>query len=360
MKALGKLKRERGLWMYDAPEPVIGTHDLLIRPIKTAICGTDVHIYEWDAWAQKTVPVPITTGHEFVGIVEDMGSLVTGFNVGDRVSGECHLVCGQCFNCRTGKAHLCPNTKGFGYQTTGCFSEYFSIPASNAIHVPDDITDDVASFLDPLGNAVHTTLSFNLVGKDVLITGAGPIGIMAIAIAKKAGAKRVVITEMNPYRIALAKKMNPTKVVDLTKQSLPEAMKELGITDGFQVGLEMSGNAKALSQMIDAVSLGAEIALLGIIPDGSGVDWTKVIFKGLFLKGIYGREMYATWHQVINLLQSGLDVSAIATHTVAVDDFQEGFELACQGKSGKVIIDWGVSPKKRTQAEEPELATASR
>lgn len=342
MRALGKLKKEKGLWMYDAPMPTMGPHDLLIRPTKTAICGTDVHIYEWDAWAQKTIPVPVTIGHEFVGIVEKVGDQVEGFKVGDRVSGEGHQVCERCINCRSDKKHLCTKTKGLGIQINGCFADYFTMPATNAIIVPKDISDDTASFFDPLGNAVHTTLSFDLVGEDVLITGAGPIGIMAIAIARKAGAKRIVITEVNPYRIALAQQMNPTRIVDLTKETLPNAMKELGITDGFGIGLEMSGHPAALNDIIGALTPGGKIALLGIIADGSGIDWTKVIFKGIFLKGIYGREMYRTWDKMINLLQSGLDVSPVATHHFSVEDFQEGFDLACQGKSGKVILDWGI------------------
>lgn len=358
MRALGKLKKERGLWMYDAPMPTMGPFDLLIRPIKTAICGTDVHIYQWDAWSQKTIPVPITIGHEFVGIVEKVGDQVKGFKVGDRVSGEGHQVCGQCTNCRSGKQHLCSKTKGLGIQIHGCFADYFTIPATNAILVPEDISDDVASFFDPLGNAVHTALSFDLVGEDVLITGAGPIGIMAIAIARHAGAKRIVITEVNPYRIALAQKMNPTRIVDLTKETLPDAMKELGINDGFGVGLEMSGHPSALHQMIDALIPGGKIALLGILPDGGGIDWTKVIFKGLFLKGIYGREMYNTWHKMINMLQSGLDVSSVATHQFSVDDFKEGFELACQGKSGKVILDWGLKTGSKQAKKESEKKPA--
>lgn len=357
MKALGKLKKERGLWLYDAPEPKMGPKDLLIRTVKTAICGTDVHIYQWDAWAQKTIPVPLTIGHEFAGIVAAVGDDVEGFKVGDRVSGEGHHVCSHCYNCRSGKQHLCSHTLGLGIHMSGCFAERFTLPASNAIHIPDDISDDVASFFDPLGNAVHTTLSFDLVGEDVLITGAGPIGIMAIAIAKKAGAKNVVITEYNPYRIALAQSMGPTKVVDLNQEKLEDAMKDLGIAEGFGVGLEMSGHGGALNQMIDALRPGGNIALLGIIPDGAGIDWTKVIFKGLFLKGIYGREMYGTWYKMIGMLQSGLDVSTIATHHYSADDFTDGFELACAGKSGKVILDWGVKTTKKALKSEQLAAT---
>ncbi|HCJ83436.1 MAG: L-threonine 3-dehydrogenase [Chlamydiae bacterium GWC2_50_10] len=340
MKALGKLKKEKGLWLYEAPMPSPGPHDLLIRVQQTGICGTDIHIYEWDAWAQKTIPVPMTVGHEFVGIVEKVGTEVKNFQPGDRVSGEGHLVCGACRNCRAGRRHLCSRTIGVGVHTTGCFADYFVIQASNAIRVPKEISDTVAAIFDPLGNAVHTALSFDLVGEDVLITGAGPIGIMAIAIALHAGARRVVITELNPYRLALAAKMHPTRAVDLTKEDLPSVMKELGIAEGFGVGLEMSGHPAGLQQMIDAMRPGGKIALLGILPDGAGIDWTKVIFKGLVMKGIYGREMYETWYKMLSMLQSGLDISAVATHHFPAGEFQQGFDLVRQGKSGKVILDW--------------------
>ncbi len=340
MRALAKLKSEQGLWMTKAEAPKMGPNDLLIRPIKTAICGTDIHIYEWDAWAQKTIPVPLIIGHEFVGIVEKVGAHVVGFKEGDRVSGEGHHICTRCINCRSSKHHLCVTQKGLGINISGCFSELFVLAASNAIHLPDTIPDDIAAFLDPLGNAVHTALSFDITAEDVLITGAGPIGIMAAAIARHAGARRVVMTELNDYRIALARTVKPDRIVNLKKEKLEDVMVELGIKDGFAVGLEMSGNVGALNQMLDAVAPGGKIALLGILPDGGGINWTKVIFKGLFLKGIYGREMYTTWHKMINMLQSGLDVTSVATHVIPVAKFQEGFDLMRRGESGKVILDW--------------------
>ncbi len=340
MKALGKLKKEPGIWMYDAPLPEIGHNDLLIKIRKTAICGTDVHIYNWDEWAQKTIPVPMTVGHEFVGVVEKCGSDVKGFKPGDRVSGEGHLVCGTCRNCRAGMRHLCRNTLGVGVHKTGCFAEYLAIPADNVLLVPDSISDDIASFFDPLGNAVHTALSFDLVGEDVLITGAGPIGVMAAAIARHAGARHVVITDINPYRLDLARKMGVSRAVNVKEENLNHVIKELGITEGFGVGLEMSGSAFALEQMIDSMSHGGKIALLGILPAKAGIDWTKVIFKSLFLKGIYGREMFETWYKMISMLQSGLDVSAVITHRFPAEEFQKGFDAMCEGTSGKVILTW--------------------
>lgn len=340
MKALGKLKREPGLWLYDAPKPTIGPSDLLVKIKKTAICGTDLHIYQWDKWAEKTIPVPMTVGHEFVGVVEEVGKDVTAFKPGDRISGEGHLICGQCRNCRAGKLHLCRNTLGVGVNRTGCFAEYLAIPASNAFIVPPEISDDVASFLDPLGNAVHTALSFDLVGEDVLITGAGPIGIMAAAIARHVGARHVVITDINEYRLGLAKKMGVSAAVNVSKQNLTDVMKDLGMVEGFDVGLEMSGSPAAFQDMIDAMNHGGKIALLGILPDGAPIDWTKVIFKSLILKGIYGREMYETWYKMASMLQSGLDVSSIVTHKFPVQDFQKAFNIMLQGQSGKVILEW--------------------
>jgi threonine 3-dehydrogenase len=340
MKALGKLKKEPGIWLYDAPMPKMGANDLLIKLRKTAICGTDVHIYNWDEWAQATIPVPMTVGHEFVGTVEDIGSEVKGFKRGDRVSGEGHITCGTCRNCRAGKRHLCRNTLGVGVNRTGCFAEYVVIPAENALIVPDEIPDEVAAFFDPLGNAVHTALSFDLVGEDVLITGAGPIGIMAAAVARHAGARHVVITDMNEYRLKLAQKVGITRAVNVNHTRLEDVMKELRMTEGFDVGLEMSGSGAALSQMIDAMNHGGKIALLGILPASAPIDWTKVIFKSLFLKGIYGREMFETWYKMISMLQSGLDVTPIITHLFSVDEFQKGFDVMREGKSGKVILDW--------------------
>jgi threonine 3-dehydrogenase len=341
MKALGKLKKAPGIWLYDAPMPQMGISDLLIKLRKTAICGTDVHIYNWDEWAQATIPVPMTVGHEFIGIVEEVGSEVRGFKKGDRVSGEGHITCGTCRNCRAGKRHLCRSTLGVGVNRTGCFAEYVVIPAENALIVPNEIPDEVAAFFDPLGNAVHTALSFDLVGEDVLITGAGPIGIMAAAVARHAGARHVVITDVNEYRLKLAQKVGITRAVNVNETSLEEVMQELRMDEGFGVGLEMSGSGAALSQMIDAMNHGGKIALLGILPINVGIDWTKVIFKSLFLKGIYGREMFETWYKMISMLQSGLDVTPIITHIFSVDDFQKGFDVMREGKSGKVILDWG-------------------
>ncbi|HSW86634.1 MAG TPA: L-threonine 3-dehydrogenase [Rhabdochlamydiaceae bacterium] len=340
MQALGKLKGEEGIWMYDAPIPEIGPNDVLIKIKKTALCGTDVHIYNWDEWAQNTIPVPMTVGHEFVGTIEKIGSEVQGFKKGDRVSGEGHITCGVCRNCRAGKRHLCRNTYGIGVNRTGCFAEYLSMPAVNVIAVPKEIPDNIAAFLDPLGNAVHTALSFDLIGEDVLITGAGPIGIMGAAIAQHAGARHIVITDMNPYRLDLVKKMGAAIPVDVSKEDLGSVMKNLGMLEGFDVGLEMSGNPHAFNQMIDAMNNGGKIALLGILPDKAGIDWTKVIFKGLILKGIYGREMFETWYKTISMLQSGLDISSVVTHEFKAKDFQKAFDVMRQGQSGKVILDW--------------------
>jgi threonine 3-dehydrogenase len=340
MKALGKLKKETGLWLYDAPVPSAGPNDVLVKVKKTAICGTDVHIYKWDEWAQRTIPTPMTVGHEFVGVVEKVGAAVKHVKVGDRIVGEGHLVCGFCRNCRAGKRHLCRNTVGVGVHRTGCFAEYIAIPEENTVVLPPGISDEVASFLDPLGNAVHTALSFDLIGEDVLITGAGPIGIMAVAIAKHVGARSIVITDVNPYRLGLATKMGATRAVNVSNTSLDDVMQELNITEGFGVGLEMSGNISAFQQMIDAMSYGGKMALLGILPNGGSVDWTKVIFKSLFIKGIYGREMYETWHKMIAMLQSGLDVSPIITHKFPAHEFQKGFDAMTHGNSGKVILEW--------------------
>lgn len=356
MKALGKLKRERGIEMYDAPIPEIGPNDLLIKVLKTCICGTDVHIYEWDEWAQKTIPVPMTVGHEFMGIVEKVGAEVSHIKVGDRVSGEGHVVCETCRNCREGRQHHCPNTLGVGIHRTGCFAEFLSIPAKNACIIPKEISDEIASILDPLGNAVHTTLAFDIIGEDVLITGAGPIGIMAAAVARHVGARNVVITDINKERLELAKKIEGIYTVHVPTEDLSQVMKSLGINDGFEVGLEMSGSPAALNQMVDALNHGGKIALLGIIPDDAGAAWTKIVFKSLTMKGIYGREMYATWHKMLNLLQNGLNIDPIITHNFGVDDYKEAFETMCSGKCGKVIIDWTVKPKQVIDTKEAALA----
>lgn len=340
MKALGKLDKAPGMESFTVDIPEIGPDDVLVKVRKASICGTDIHIYKWDEWAQNTLPVPLVTGHEFVGHVIKVGENVSQFQIGDRVSGEGHLVCGTCVNCREGREHHCKNTQGFGYDTTGCFSEYFRIPASNTILLPDSISDDVAAILDPLGNAVHATLSFDLVGKNVLITGAGPIGIMAASIAKHAGAKNVVITEMNDYRLNLARKLGKAHVVDIRSESLSDIMDKLGVGDGFDVGIEMSGNKHALDQMIDALNHGGNISLLGILPKDAGIDWVKVIFKSITIKGVYGRLMYKTWHQMIAMLESGLDVSDVITHDFLVEQYKEAFEVMNSGNSGKVILTW--------------------
>ncbi|HJL19842.1 MAG TPA: L-threonine 3-dehydrogenase [Sandaracinaceae bacterium LLY-WYZ-13_1] len=340
MKALVKSKREEGLWMEDQPVPEIGPNDLLVEVVKTAICGTDIHIYNWDEWSQRTIPVPMTVGHEFVGRVAEVGSHVEGFAEGDRVSGEGHITCGYCRNCRAGKRHLCRNTVGVGVNRPGAFAEYLAIPATNAFRLPDDIGDDVASFLDPLGNATHTCLSFDLVGEDVLITGAGPIGIMGVAICKHVGARNVVITDVNPYRLELAKSMGATRCVDVRHEDVADVQAELGMREGFDVGLEMSGNAQAFRDLLRNMNHGGGVALLGIPPNDTAIDWDQVIFKGLVLKGIYGREMFETWYKMVAMLQSGLDVGPVLTHHFGVDDFQEGFDVMRTGKSGKVVLDW--------------------
>jgi threonine 3-dehydrogenase len=340
MKSLSKLKPEPGLWLTDIEKPTIGPNDLLIKIKKTAICGTDLHIYKWDDWAQRTIKTPMTIGHEFVGTVAEIGSEVTGFKIGERVSGEGHLTCGFCRNCRAGRRHLCRNTIGTGVNRTGCFAEYLSFPAVNAYRVPDNINDDLASFLDPLGNATHTALSFNLMGEDVLITGAGPIGIMAAAIAKHAGARFIVITDINEYRLALARKMGATVAVNTQQTSLDEVMKQLGMREGFDVGLEMSGHPAAFNDMLNHMVHGGHVALLGLLPNQTGVNWDHVIFKGLILKGIYGREMFETWYKMISMLQSGLNIAPIITHHFSYQDFQKGFDVLQSGEAGKVILDW--------------------
>ncbi|GEA09078.1 L-threonine 3-dehydrogenase [Alteromonas sp. KUL42] len=342
MKSLVKAKAEKGIWLQDTPEPEVGHNDLLIKIRKTAICGTDMHIYNWDEWSQNTIPVPMVVGHEYVGEVVGMGQEVKGFNIGDRVSGEGHITCGHCRNCRAGRVHLCRNTEGVGVNRPGAFAEYLVIPAFNAFKIPDNISDELASIFDPFGNAVHTALSFDLVGEDVLITGAGPIGIMAAAVAKHVGARHVVVTDINPYRLELAKKMGATRAVDVSKENLKDVMDDLGMTEGFDVGLEMSGVPAAFRDMLNKMNHGGKIAMLGIPPQDVAIDWNQVIFKGLVIKGIYGREMFETWYKMASLLQSGLDLSPIITHTFSIDDFQKGFDTMGSGQSGKVILDWQV------------------
>jgi threonine 3-dehydrogenase len=340
MKVLMKTKRARGIWMERQPIPEPGPNDVRIKIKKTAICGTDLHIYSWDEWSQKTIPVPMVTGHEFVGEIEAIGSHVEGFKVGDRVSGEGHITCGYCRNCRAGRRHLCKNTVGVGVNRQGCFAEYLVIPACNAFKMPAEIPDDVAAIFDPFGNATHTALSFDLVGEDVLITGAGPIGIMATAIARHAGARNIVVTDVNEYRLELAAQMGATVVLNPTKGNLESVMKDIGMVEGFDIGLEMSGNASAFRSMLATMNNGGRIALLGIFPKGVEIEWSIVTFKGLFIKGIYGREMFETWYKMTSMLQSGLDISKVITHHFHVDDFEKGFSAMESGNSGKVILDW--------------------
>ena len=340
MKSLAKLKAQPGIWMTDSPKPEVGPNDLLIKIKKTAICGTDIHIYNWDEWSQKTIPVPMVVGHEYAGVVVGMGSEVKGFIEGDRVSGEGHITCGHCRNCRGGRTHLCRNTIGVGVNRTGSFAEYLVIPAYNAFKLPDEISDDLAAVFDPFGNAVHTALSFDLVGEDVLITGAGPIGIMAAAVAKHVGARHVVITDINEYRLDLARKMGATRAVNVANENLKDVMNELGMTEGFDVGMEMSGVPMAFTDMLANMNNGGKIAMLGIPGQDMAIDWSQVIFKGLTIKGIYGREMFETWYKMASLIQSGLDLTPIITHHFPIDEFQQGFDAMLSGNSGKVILSW--------------------
>lgn len=340
MKSLIKAKREPGIWMEEIPLPEYGVNDVLIKIHKTAICGTDIHIYSWDDWAQATIPVPMTVGHEFYGEIVEIGQEVKGFNIGQRVSGEGHITCGICRNCRAGQRHLCRNTLGLGVNRPGCFAEYLAMPACNVIALPDNISAEQAAILDPLGNATHCALAFNVIGEDVLITGAGPIGIMAVSILKHIGARHVVITDVNDHRLELARQMGATRAINVMNQSISEVAAELGMLEGFDVGLEMSGNPSALNELFKAMNHGGKVALLGIPPKNTAIDWNQVIFKGLMIKGIYGREMFETWYKMIAMLQSGLSISPILTHNFPVASFQEGFEIMASGQSGKVILSW--------------------
>ncbi|QGY00063.1 L-threonine 3-dehydrogenase [Roseovarius faecimaris] len=340
MKALVKARPEPGLWMEYVPVPEVGPSDVLIKVRKSAICGTDVHIWKWDEFSAKTVPVPMVVGHEFVGTIVETGAAAVKYKIGQRVSGEGHVVCGTCRNCRAGRGHLCRNTKGVGVNRPGSFAEYVCIPEANVVLIPEDIPDEIAAIFDPFGNAVHTALSFDLVGEDVLVTGAGPIGIMGALVAQKVGARKVVITDINPYRLDLARKMGVQHVVDVSQEQLADVMARLGMTEGFDVGLEMSGAAAAMQQMIRNMNNGGKLALLGIAPTEFPVDWNTVIFKMLHIKGIYGREMFETWYKMIALVQSGLDVSGLITHRISIDDFEEGFAAMISGNSGKVVMDW--------------------
>ena len=339
MRTLAKTRREPGIWLTEVPKPHVGSNDVLIRIRKTAICGTDMHIFNWDDWSQKTIPVPMTVGHEYVGVVAAVGDEVRGLCIGQRVSGEGHIVCGHCRNCRAGRRHLCRNTVGVGVNRPGAFADYLVIPAENAFPIPDDIPDEIASILDPFGNAAHTALSFDLVGEDVLITGAGPIGIMAAAICRHVGARHVVITDINDYRLELARRMGAHRTVNVAKESLHDVMPQLNMAEGFDVGLEVSGVPAAFRQMLDVMNHGGKIAMLGILP-AEAIDWTQVIFKGLTIKGIYGREMYETWYKMIAMIQGGLDLTPIITHHFEVSEYRKGFETMGSGSSGKVVLDW--------------------
>ena len=342
MKALVKRKSEVGLWLEDVPVPTIGINDVLIRVRKTGICGTDLHIWKWDAWARKTIPVPMVVGHEFVGEIVEVGSNVNDFHPGQIVSGEGHVVCGRCRNCLAGRRHLCADTQGVGVNRPGAFAEYISLPMTNVWVQPDDIDLDVASIFDPFGNAVHTALSFPVLGEDVLVTGAGPIGIMGAAVAKHAGARYVVITDVNPWRLDLARKMGVTLAVNPREQSLADVRKQLGMQEGFDVGLEMSGNAIAFQDMLSNMAHGGKIAMLGIPPEPIAIDWNTVIFNMLTIKGIYGREMYETWYKMTVLLQGGLDILPIITHRYHHTEFEEAFAVMLSGESGKVVLDWST------------------
>jgi threonine 3-dehydrogenase len=340
MHALVKARAAAGIDLQDIAKPVPGPNDVLIRVKRAAICGTDMHIYNWDAWAQKTIPVPMAVGHEYCGEVVEIGSEVAGFKPGDRVSGEGHITCGHCRNCRAGRRHLCRNTVGVGVNRPGAFAEYVVIPAFNAFKLTAAIDDEIASILDPLGNAVHTALMFDVVGEDVLITGAGPIGIMAAAIVRFIGARNVVITDVNDYRLELARKMGATLALNVTRDKLEDAMKQLGMQEGFDVGLEMSGNAAALRDMLRTMHHGGSIAMLGIPPNEVAIDWNEVILKGLTIKGIYGRQMFETWYKMAALLQSGLNIRPVITHRLPYTQYQQAFDIMGKGQSGKVVMNW--------------------
>jgi len=339
MKALVKSKPERGLWMEEVEIPKVGVNDILIKVTKSAICGTDLHIYRWDEWSQKTIKIGQTIGHEYVGTVADMGAGVTGFKIGERVTGEGHIACGQCRNCRRGRQHICENTIGIGVTRNGSFAEYVVVPATNVMRMHPSIPDEMLAIMDPFGNATHTALSWSLVGEDVLVTGAGLIGSMCVAIAKFAGARYVVATETNEYRIELAKKMGATRVVNPLKEKLSDVVNELGMI-GFDIGLECSGSPVAFNDMLDNMYNSGKISLLGILPPKTGINWDKVIFKGLTLKGIYGREMYETWYQMEQMLHSGLDLSPMITHRFPINEFEKGFQIMDEGNCGKVILNW--------------------
>ena len=340
MKALVKAKRQEGLWLEQVPVPIPGKNEVLIKISRTAICGTDVHIFNWDNWAQQTIPVPMPIGHEFVGVIAEVGDNVIDFKPGDLVSGEGHLVCGHCRNCLAGRRHLCMKTSGVGVNRQGTFAEYLSIPVTNVWFCDPSIPLDILACFDPLGNAVHTALSFDILGEDVLITGAGPIGCMAAAIARHAGARHVVVSDINPYRLELAKKLGATRVVDVSREKISDVQQELGMREGFDVAMEMSGSPAALDSILVNMCHGGKIALLGIMPQGTPVDWNTVVFNGLTIKGIYGREMFETWYKMTSMLQSGLDITPIITHKFHYTEYLKGFEVMRSGKSGKVVLTW--------------------
>ena len=339
MKALVKSKPERGLWMEEIPIPKVGINDILIKVKKSAICGTDLHIYRWDEWSQNTIKTPMTIGHEYVGTIAEMGAGVTGFKIGERVTGEGHIACGHCRNCRRGRQHICENTVGIGVNKNGSFAEYVVVPSSNVMKMNSAIPDDMLAIMDPFGNATHTALSWPLIGEDVLVTGAGLIGSMCVAIAKFAGARYVVATETNEYRIELAKKMGATRVINPLKENLDDVIKDLGMI-GFDIGLECSGSPHAFNDMLDHMYNSGKISLLGILPPKTGINWDKVIFKGLTLKGIYGREMFETWYKMEQMLHTGLDLSPMITHQFPIDEFEKGFQIMDEGNCGKVILNW--------------------
>ena len=340
MKAICKTKPEPGLWLKDVPKPEPGTNDVLIKILKTAICGTDLHIYKWDEWSQRTIKTPLVIGHEFVGEIVEIGVGVTHYKGGELVSGEGHITCGYCRNCRAGKRHLCHRTVGIGIHRDGAFAEYLIMPEQNVWPVHPDISSDIASFFDPFGNAAHTALSFEMVGEDVLITGAGPIGIMAVAICNFVGARHVVITDVNDFRLNLALKMGASMALNVTHDKIEDSIKKLGLSNGFDVGLEMSGNPNAFKNMLENMYHGGRIALLGLLPESTRINWDEIIFKGLQLKGIYGREMFETWYKMTQMLRSGLDISGVLTHRFSADDFQKGFDIMESGNCGKIILEW--------------------
>ncbi len=340
MKALVKNKAERGIWLADVPKPALQHNEVMIKIKKTSVCGTDLHIYNWDEWAQQTIPLPLIVGHEFVGEIVEIGADVKGFKKGDRVSGENHIACGNCRNCRAGRKHLCRINDSAGVTRDGCFAEYFALAADNAYLIPDGIDDNQATILNPFGNSVETALAFNLVAEDVLITGAGPVGMMAVAVARHAGARHIVVTDVNDFRLKLAKKMGATLAINPKNTSLQDAMQQLGMREGFDVGLEVSGNPSAFNEMLNAMNNAGNIAMLGFLPRTTQIDWNNIILKGLQIKGIYGRQMFDTWYKMITMMQSGVDISPVITHEFHIDEFEKVFETMVSGTSGKIIMNW--------------------